>query len=160
MRFPGSELPIPGWETAFSRAELAFPGPELPFPRADLPIPTADLAFPRGILAFAGQEIADSGQRFVVSEAGNRHKNPQIQQRRHLMAEGQVLLNSINVGCANQLRIAQASPTFWILALQQMPSAGASSRDFAVASDLEPFAHGLPRLNSFGPPHKFEFVDL
>ena len=79
---------------------------------------------------------------------------------RQSVAERQVLLNSINVGCAKHLRIAQASPAFWILALQQMPSAGASSRDFAGASDLEPFAHRLPGLNSFGSPHKFEFADL
>jgi len=76
------------------------------------------------------------------------------------MAERQVLLDSINVGCANHLRIAQASPTFWILALQQMPSAGASSRDFAGASNLEPFAHRLSGLNSFGSPHRIEIVDL
>jgi hypothetical protein len=76
------------------------------------------------------------------------------------VAEGQVLLNSINIGCAKHLRIAQASPTFWILALQQMPSAGTPSRDFAGARDLEPFAHRLPGLNSFGSPHKIEFVDL
>jgi hypothetical protein len=76
------------------------------------------------------------------------------------MAERQVLLDSINVGCANHLRIAQASPAFWILALQQMPSAGASSRDFAGASYLEPFAHRLSGLNSFGSPHRIEIVDL
>jgi hypothetical protein len=76
------------------------------------------------------------------------------------VAEGQVLLNSINIGCAKHLRIAQASPPFWILALQQMPSTGASSRDFAGASDLEPFAHRLPGLNPFGSPHEIEFVDL
>ena len=76
------------------------------------------------------------------------------------MAERQVLLNSINIGCAEHLRIAQASPTFWILALQQMPSAGASSRDFAGASNLEPFAHRLPGLNSFGSSHKIEVADL
>jgi len=76
------------------------------------------------------------------------------------MAERQILLNSINVGCANQLRIAQAPPTFWILALQQMPPAGSASDDFASASDLEPFAHRLPGLNSFGSPHRIEIVDL
>jgi hypothetical protein len=57
------------------------------------------------------------------------------------VAEGQILLDSIYVGCVKHLRIAQASTTFWILALQQVTSAGASPRDFAGASDLEPFAH-------------------
>jgi hypothetical protein len=77
-----------------------------------------------------------------------------------LVAEGQVLLNSINVGCVKHLRIAQASPTFWILALQQVTSAGASPRDFAGARDLEAFAHRLPGLNPFGSPHKIEFGNL
>jgi hypothetical protein len=58
-----------------------------------------------------------------------------------LVAEGQILLDSIYVRCVKHLRIAQASTTFWILALQQMPSAGAPACDFAGASDLEPFAH-------------------
>jgi len=76
------------------------------------------------------------------------------------MAERQILFDSINVGCANQLRIAQASTTFWVLALQQMAFAGASSRDFAGARDLEPFAHRLPGLNSFGSSHKIESADM
>ena len=76
------------------------------------------------------------------------------------MAERQILFDSINVGGAKNLRIAQASPTFWILALQQMPPAGSASQDFAGASNLEPFAHRLSGLNSFGSPHKIEFVDL
>ncbi len=75
-----------------------------------------------------------------------------------LMAERQILLNSINVGCVKHLRVAQAPTTFWILALEQMPSAGASSRDFAGASDLEPFGHRFPGLNSFGSSHKIKFV--
>jgi hypothetical protein len=70
------------------------------------------------------------------------------------MAEWQILLSSINVGCVKHVHIAQASATFWILALQQMPPAGIPARDFAVASNLESFAHRLPGLNSFGSPHK------
>jgi len=80
--------------------------------------------------------------------------------RSQLMAERQILLNSINVGCAKHLHIAQAAPTFWILALQQMPPAGSASQDFAGASNLEPFAHRLPGLNSFGSSHKIEVADL
>jgi len=52
------------------------------------------------------------------------------------VAEGQILLNPINVGWVKQLGVPQALPTFWVLALLQMPSAGASLRDFAG-----PFAH-------------------
>ena len=76
------------------------------------------------------------------------------------MAERQILLDSINIGCAKHLRIAQASPTFWILALQQVTSAGSASDDFAGASNLEPFAHRFSGLNSFGSPHKIEFADF
>jgi hypothetical protein len=73
----------------------------------------------------SGQEIANSGQKLVVSEAGYRHlgsdcgpDRSQNFHQRQLMAERQILLNSINIGCAKHLRIAQAPPTFWILALQ------------------------------------------
>jgi hypothetical protein len=76
------------------------------------------------------------------------------------VAEGQILLNSIYVGCVKHLRIAQASPTFWILALQQVTPAGAPACDFAGASNLESFAHRLPGLNSFRSPHKIEVADL
>jgi len=76
------------------------------------------------------------------------------------VAEWQILLDSIYVGCVKHLRIAQASPTLWILPLQQMPSAGAPACYFAGARDLEAFAHRLPGLNSFGSPHKIEFGNL
>ena len=145
--FPGQEFRFPGWETAFPRAELAFPRGVLAFPGRKLPIPGGILLFQRRA----------TGRK---SKKGARLGRSQNFHERQLMAERQVLLDSINIGCANQLRIAQASPPFWILALQQMPFAGASSRDFAGASDLEPFAHRLPGLNSFGSSHKIEFVDL
>jgi hypothetical protein len=72
---------------------------------------------------------------------------------RESVAERQVLLNPINVGWVKHLGVAQASPAFWILALEQMTSAGTSSSNFASAGDLEAFAHRLPGLNSFGTSH-------
>ena len=69
------------------------------------------------------------------------------------MAERQILFDAVNVGCAEHLRVAQASPTFWVLALQQMPSASAAMHDFAAARDFETFADGFPGLNSFWPSH-------
>jgi hypothetical protein len=69
------------------------------------------------------------------------------------MAERQILLNPIDVSGAEDLRIAQASAAFWILALQQMASARAAARDFAAAGDFKAFADGFPGLDSFGSSH-------
>ena len=69
------------------------------------------------------------------------------------MTEGQILFNPIDVGCPEQLRVAQASPAFGILALEQMASARATMQDFACAGDFETFADGFPGLDSFGSSH-------
>ena len=77
-----------------------------------------------------------------------------------LVAERQILFDSVHVRWSDEGGLSQGPAAFGIFALQQMPSAGASSRDFAGAGNLEPFAHRLPGLNSFGSSHKIEFADL
>jgi hypothetical protein len=57
------------------------------------------------------------------------------------VAEWQVLFDTVNVGCSEELCLSQRPAPFGTLALKQMASAGAAEQDFAGAGYFETFDH-------------------
>jgi len=74
------------------------------------------------------------------------------------MAKRQILLDTINVGRPEDLRLPQRTPPFRPFALEQMAPAGAPEQHFAGAGYLETFAYGLFGLNAFGTSHTDSFI--
>jgi hypothetical protein len=74
------------------------------------------------------------------------------------MTERHVLQDAIRIGRVHHLRRAQRAAAFRIFALQQMAFARTHAQHFAPSSDFETFAHGLPRLDTFGASHKWFFL--
>jgi hypothetical protein len=72
------------------------------------------------------------------------------------VAERKILQDAINVGCPEELRIAQPAAALGTFALKQMAPARAAVQNFAGASDLETLGYSLPGLNSFGTSHKYD----
>jgi hypothetical protein len=70
-----------------------------------------------------------------------------------LMAERKILPDAVHVRAPEELRVPEPPPAFGILALQQVPPARAAVDDLPGARNLEPFAHRLSSLNSFGSTH-------
>jgi len=58
-----------------------------------------------------------------------------------LVAEWQILFDTINVGWSDARRFSQRPAAFGTLALKQMASAGSSIQDFAGAGYLETFGY-------------------
>ena len=70
------------------------------------------------------------------------------------MAERQILRDAIRVGGVHRGCATEMAAALGILGLGQVAVAGVVEQDFASASDLEPFGHGLLRLDAFGSSHK------
>jgi len=70
------------------------------------------------------------------------------------MAERQILRDAIHVGGIHRGCATETAAALGILGLGQVAVAGVVEQDFASASDLEPFGHGLLRLDAFGSSHK------
>jgi len=70
------------------------------------------------------------------------------------VAERQVLRDAVSIGRINDHHTAETAAALGILGLGQVAVAGVVEQDFASASDLEPFGHGLFRFDAFGSSHK------
>ena len=57
------------------------------------------------------------------------------------MAERQILFDAINVGCTEELCIAQPTATFGTLPLKQMAFARTMEDNFSAAGDFETFGY-------------------
>jgi len=71
-----------------------------------------------------------------------------------LVAERQILQDSIAVGRCKDWGLSQRPATFGALALKQMAPAGSVKQYFSARGDLEPFSHRLPGFNSLGASHR------
>ena len=69
------------------------------------------------------------------------------------MAEGEILLDTVEVGGSKERRLSQRPAAFGTFSLEQMASAGASEQDLAGSSYLKTFGHRLPGFNAFGASH-------
>jgi len=70
-----------------------------------------------------------------------------------LVAERQILFDTINVCWSDEHRFAQGPAAFRTFALQQMAFSCASAQNFAGCSYLEAFGHCLSGFNAFGTSH-------
>jgi hypothetical protein len=70
-----------------------------------------------------------------------------------LVAEWQILFDTINIGWSNEHCIAQRPAALGTLALKQMASARASAQHFAGAGYFESFSYALSGFNASGTPH-------
>jgi len=57
------------------------------------------------------------------------------------VVEWQILFDTVNVGCSEELCLSQRPSPFGTLALKQMASAGAAEQYFAGAGYLKAFDH-------------------
>jgi len=78
---------------------------------------------------------------------------PSRRPRSGLVAEWQILFDTINVGGVDEGGVAQGPAALGILALKQMASARAAPQHFAGAGYLEPFGNCLPGFDPFGSSH-------
>ena len=70
------------------------------------------------------------------------------------MAERQVLRDAIHVRFMNRGGATQIAAALRVLALREMPFAGAGAHYFSAGRDFESFGHGLLGLNTFWTSHK------
>ena len=73
------------------------------------------------------------------------------------MAERQILLDTINIGCSQGGCLSQGTAALGILALKQMAPASAVEQDLARSGYLETFGHCFPGFNAFGASHTISF---
>ena len=74
------------------------------------------------------------------------------------MAERHALFDSIFVGRMYRRGSAKPTAAFRVLALQQVPLAGARTEHFSSRGDLKPLGGGLLRFDAFGTSHKAQFL--
>ena len=70
------------------------------------------------------------------------------------MAERHALLDAIDVGGMHGGRAAEGATTLGVLALKQVPFAGAGAQYLATGGNLEPFRRRFLGLDAFGTSHK------
>jgi hypothetical protein len=75
-----------------------------------------------------------------------------------LVAERQVLQNSIGIRRINLLGSAETAAALRAFGSQQMALACAGAHHFATTGYLEPFGNRLLRFDTFGASHKFTFL--
>jgi len=77
-----------------------------------------------------------------------------------LVAERQILKDSIAVSRCKHRGLSQRPAPLGALALKQVASAGPVEEHLSVGGDLEPFGHRLPGFNSLGASHKASLLSL
>ena len=70
-----------------------------------------------------------------------------------LVTEGQILFNTISVGGVNHRGLPQRTTALGVLPLKQVAFSSPAAQDFAIGSNLETLADGLPGFISFGASH-------
>ena len=70
-----------------------------------------------------------------------------------LVAEGHILLDTIDIGRPDERSLSQRATALRLFALEQMASSSASTQDFAGARYLEALGNRLFGFNPLGASH-------
>jgi len=70
------------------------------------------------------------------------------------VAERQILFDAIGVGWIDERHLAQRAASAGLFGLEQMPAAGAPTKNFPRGGYLETFRHRFPGFNAFRASHK------
>jgi len=75
-----------------------------------------------------------------------------------LMAEGEVLLDAIDIGGIDHGGLAEAAQALGVFGLGEVTAAGVGAQDLAGGGDFEPLRHRFSSFDAFRTSHKFNSI--